>query len=99
MPACGCVSLVREFAVIAVAAALPVTHRPASLEEKALLTYWAMSNSDDLVLLLERDGVQADDAVAIAANGAFRRASGYTNDQLVGRTVIDLFPAFVRPSP
>ena len=88
----GCLSLLREVLVIAVAAALPVTHRPASLEEKALLTYWAMSNSDDLVLLLERDGVQSDDAVAIAANGAFRRASGYTNDQLVGRTVVDLFP-------
>ena len=59
---------------------------------EGVLTYWAMSNSDDLVLLLERDAAHADDAVAIAANGAFRRASGYTNDQLVGRTVADLVP-------
>jgi PAS domain S-box-containing protein len=51
-----------------------------------------MSNSDDLVLLLERDAAQADDAVAIAANTAFRRAAGYSNDQLLGRTVTDLFP-------
>jgi PAS domain S-box-containing protein len=85
-------SLVREFNAIAVASSLLGKHRPASLEEKALLTYWAMSNSDDLLLLLEREAATADDAVAIAANGAFRRASGYSNDQLVGRSVAELFP-------
>jgi hypothetical protein len=54
--------LAREFTVIVVPAAPPVTHSPASLEEKALLTYWAMSHSDDLVLLLERDPDLADAA-------------------------------------
>jgi PAS domain S-box-containing protein len=63
------------------------------LEEKALLTYQAMSNSDDIVLVLERDtGVEADDAVIIGANDAFRRASGHSNDHLLGRMVADMFP-------
>jgi PAS domain S-box-containing protein len=53
-----------------------------------------MSNSDDLVLLLERDIAAPDDAaVVIAANAAFRRASGYTNDQVLGRSVRELFPS------
>ncbi len=44
------------------------------------------------MVLLERDAASADHAIAIAANAAFRRASGFSNDQLVGRTVVDLFP-------
>lgn len=57
-----------------------------------MLTYEAMSNSDDIVLVLERGtGVRANDAVVIGANDAFRRASGFTNDQVVGRAVAELF--------
>jgi PAS domain S-box-containing protein len=51
-----------------------------------------MSHSDDLVMLLERDPAAADDAVVIAVNTAFRGASGYSNEQIVGRTVDHLFP-------
>lgn len=71
----------------------PPTHLPASLEEKALLTYKAMSGSDDIVVLVETGIVgTTDNAIIIGTNGAFRRASGYSDDQLVGRAVIDLFP-------
>jgi PAS domain S-box-containing protein len=72
---------------------LPVAHRPASLEQEALLTYLAMSNSDDLVLLLECDAAAEEDAVVIAANAAFRRASGYANEQVLGLAVAALFPS------
>jgi PAS domain S-box-containing protein len=83
-----------EFNAIAAGSALPDTHPPASLEQEALLTYLAMSNSDDLVLLLERDtAAQGDDAAVIAANAAFRRASGYAHDQVLGRKVQQLFPS------
>jgi PAS domain S-box-containing protein len=57
-----------------------------------LLTYEAMNNSDDIVLVLERGtGAQANDAVIIGANDAFRRASGYSNEQILDRAVADLF--------
>src|ERR1700739_1616737 len=70
----------------------PITDRLASLEEKALLAYQAMSNSDDIVLIVERGtGVQADDAIVIGVNDAFCRASGYSNDQILGHTVAALF--------
>ena len=69
------------------------TRPPIALEEKAFLTYQAMSNSDDIVLLLECDGSpETNDAVIIAANDAFRRASGYSTEQLLGRVATDLFP-------
>jgi PAS domain S-box-containing protein len=87
------VSLLLEFNAISAGSTLPVTHRPASLEQEALLTYLAMSNSDDLVLLLERDAAAEEDAVVIAANAAFRRASGYANEQILGLTVAALFPS------
>jgi PAS domain S-box-containing protein len=52
-----------------------------------------MSHSDDIVLVLERGaGVEAEDAVIIGANDAFSRASGHSNDQLLGRKVADMFP-------
>ena len=65
--------------------------RWASAEEKALLTYRAMSDSDDLVLLLERAS-STGPGVIIGCNQAFRRASGYSNEQLLGRAVTDFFP-------
>jgi PAS domain S-box-containing protein len=66
----------------------------ASLEENALLAYQAMSNSDDIVMVLERDtGGQDDDARIIGVNDAFRRASGYSSEQLLGRAVAGMFPA------
>ncbi len=52
-----------------------------------------MSDSDDIVLLLECDGREAgSDAIIIAANDAFCRASGYSDDQLLGCGVAVLFP-------
>ena len=88
-------SPVRESDVIAIRPEdLPsATPRWASTEEKALLTYRAMSNSDDLVLLLERDGGREMGAgIIIGCNQAFRKASGYSNEHLLGRVVTDLFP-------
>jgi PAS domain-containing protein len=71
----------------------PAARVPIALAEKAFLTYQAMSNSDDLVLLLEHDGdAETAEAVVIGVNDAFRRASGFPGDQLLGRTVQDLFP-------
>jgi PAS domain S-box-containing protein len=49
-----------------------------------------MSNSDDVVLLLEQD--DAAEAVIIAANDAFHRVSGFSDHHLVGRPVAELFP-------
>jgi PAS domain S-box-containing protein len=61
--------------------------------EAAWLAWQAMDLSDDIVLLLESDGAGATfDAVIIAANGAFRRASGFTDDQIVGVQAAGLFP-------
>ena len=72
----------------------PVTHSPISLAETASLAYQAMSNSDDIVLVLERDEhAVAADVVIIAANEAFHRASGYSDDNLLGRSVAELFPS------
>lgn len=57
-----------------------------------MLTYEAMSNSDDIVLVLERGtGAQANDASIIGANDAFRRASGYSNEQVLDHAVADFF--------
>lgn len=91
MPAVA--SSVRESNAITIRSCDPpsVALRWASTEEKALLTYRAMSNSDDLVLLLERDS-NTSPGVIIGCNQAFRKASGYSNEQLLGRLVTDLFP-------
>jgi PAS domain-containing protein len=52
-----------------------------------------MADSDDIVLILERDGdAAANTAVVVASNAAFRRASGYSDDHLLGRPAADLFP-------
>jgi hypothetical protein len=43
--------------------------------EKALLTYQAMTQSDDIIILMERvDGAPTADALIIAANDAFYRS-------------------------
>ena len=61
--------------------------------DAAWLAYQALDESDDIVLLLEGDGAtDAVDVVVIAANGAFRRASGYSGDQVIGRRLAELFP-------
>jgi PAS domain S-box-containing protein len=58
--------------------------------ETAWLAWQALDQSDDVILLLENDGA-AGDAVVIAANGAFHRASGYSHEQIVGRQALTLF--------
>ena len=61
--------------------------------ETAWLAYQALDQSDDIVLLLECGGPgEAIDPVVIAANGAFRRASGHADDQLIGHRARELFP-------
>jgi PAS domain S-box-containing protein len=61
--------------------------------ETAWLAYQALDQSDDIILLLESDGaVGTDDAVVITVNGAFRRASGYSDDRIIGRQAMELFP-------
>ena len=55
-----------------------------------MLTYQAMSNSDDVVLLLEQD--DAAEAVIIAANEAFLRVSGFSDIIWWCRPVAELFP-------
>jgi PAS domain S-box-containing protein len=63
------------------------------VEEQALLTYQAMASSDDIVLVVERDNsIKTSDARIAATNAAFRRASGYSEDQIVGHLVMDVFP-------
>jgi PAS domain S-box-containing protein len=62
-------------------------------QEQAWLTFQAMDQSDDIVLLLDSDaGAATTDVVIIGANGAFRRASGFSEDQVRGRPVAELFP-------
>jgi PAS domain S-box-containing protein len=88
-------SEVRETNAITVQSTLrpSARHPPASIEEKALLTFRAMSSSDDIVLLLERGpDSQTHDVVVIGVNDAFRNASGYADEYILGRTVTDLFP-------
>jgi hypothetical protein len=56
-----------------------------------------MVDSDNIVLILERDGdgdgnAAANTAVVVASNAAFRRASGHSDDHLLGRPATDLFP-------
>ena len=52
-----------------------------------------MSNSDDIVVVLEGGaGAAADDAVIVGVNDAFCRASGHSHNQLLDRPVTDLFP-------
>jgi PAS domain S-box-containing protein len=85
---------VQEYAAIAIwSNETPSSqHPPASLAERASLTYQAMSNSDDIILVLERDRLgPTNEAIIIAVNEAFCRASGYTDDQLVGGAVAGLF--------
>ena len=58
----------------------------ASPQEQAWLVFQAMDQSDEIVLLLESDGEPAGTyAVIVGANGAFRRASGFTEAQVIGR--------------
>ena len=62
-------------------------------QEQAWLTFQAMDQSDDIVLLVECDSTASPtDAVVVAANSAFRRASGFTDKQVLGRQVAELFP-------
>jgi PAS domain S-box-containing protein len=62
-------------------------------QEQAWLTFQAMDRSDDIVLLVESDPtVTPTDAVIVAANGAFRRASGFADEQVRGRQLAELFP-------
>jgi PAS domain S-box-containing protein len=69
--------------------ASPLTADP---REQAWLTYQALNHSDDIVLLLETDILpDTSDAVIIAANGSFRRATGCSNEELLGRKASDLF--------
>jgi PAS domain S-box-containing protein len=81
------------------AIALPATDpRPTAppaipAQEQAWLTFQAMDQSDYIVLLLESDPTAAPtDAVIIGANGAFRRASGFADEQVLGRQAAELFP-------
>ena len=74
MPAAA--ALVRESDTITIRPNDPAAaaRRSASIEERALLTYQAMSDSDDIVLVLERNGgMETGDAIVIAANDAFHR--------------------------
>ena len=62
--------------------------------EMAWLAYQALDQSDDIILVLEAGTAESgDDTIVIAINGAFRRASGYSDDQIVGNPVVNLFPS------
>jgi PAS domain S-box-containing protein len=60
-----------------------------SMQENALLAYEAMDGSDDIVLLIESS--IGTDGVVVGANGAFCRATGYAEEQLVSREIAELF--------
>jgi PAS domain S-box-containing protein len=63
------------------------------LAEEALLTYQAMAGSDNIVMTIERDSrAETNDAIIVAVNAAFRRASEFADDQILGRPVGYLFP-------
>jgi PAS domain S-box-containing protein len=71
----------------------PLASPRLAVEEQALLTYQAMASSDDIVLVLERDdSLKTNDAVIVATNAAFRRASGYSDDRILGHAVGDVLP-------
>ena len=92
----------RENSVIDTPTGEPRSVTPVALlpREAAWLAWQALDQSDDIILVLERDGAApASDAVVIAANGAFRRASGYSAEQLIGRQAAELFPAITQTEP
>ncbi len=61
--------------------------------ELSWVVYHAMDQSDDVVLLLEiADGTTDGEAVLVWMNGAFRRASGFTEAQAIGQSLSHLFP-------
>jgi PAS domain S-box-containing protein len=60
--------------------------------ERAWLTYRAMANSDNIVLLLQNNKKNEHmEPVIAGANDAFLRASGYSEDQIRGRPLDDFF--------
>jgi PAS domain S-box-containing protein len=63
---------------------------PDLLQAQAVLVYQALDGSDDIVLLIESS--DGSDPVIVGANGAFSRATGYVESQLVGRKVAELLP-------
>ncbi len=72
---------------------LPAVPLASTPQEQASLVYFAMDQSDDCLLLLDSDDdATTSDAVLVGVNGAFRRASGYADDQLIGHQVAELFP-------
>jgi PAS domain S-box-containing protein len=65
-----------------------------STQEMSWLVYHAMDQSDDIVLMIETlDAAPEREPVIVGVNGAFRRASGFADMQLLGHPVGSLFAA------
>jgi PAS domain S-box-containing protein len=63
------------------------------IREAAWLAWQALDQFDDLILVLERDQTaEPGDAVIVLVNGAFRRASGWSDPELCGSRLAGLFP-------
>src|SRR5205823_13848976 len=62
-------------------------HDQASLQQ---MLYDTLDRSDDIVLILEQAGDNPEDIVVASANGAFCRTSGYSQSDLVGRSLPSL---------
>jgi PAS domain S-box-containing protein len=83
----------RECIVIATSPIEPHPAAPLPPREAGWLAWQALDQSDDIVLLLESDAfARTAGAVVISANGAFLRASGFSDEQVVGRHTSELFP-------
>ena len=54
------------------------------------MLYDALDHSDDIVLILEQRGDGAEDIVLAAANDAYRRISGFSDAELIGRKLTRL---------
>src|SRR5277367_173047 len=68
---------------------------PASLHQ---LLYQALDSSDDVMLVLEQTGDDANSPVVTATNDAFRRISGFTEAEMTGKSFLSLAASAASPA-
>jgi PAS domain S-box-containing protein len=68
---------------------------PASLQQ---LLYKALDSSDDVMLVLEQSGGDANSPVVTATNDAFCRISGFTPAEMAGKSLVSLAASAANPA-
>ena len=68
---------------------------PVSIQQ---LLYQALDGSDNIVLVLEQSGDDAERLVVTATNDAFCRAAGFTQAEMIGRPLVSLAASDANPA-